>query len=212
MKKGMKSLSIVVYLLARVFVFSLQAHADLELRGEGTSAYGTFRLIYDTDLDITWYDYTFPAYSNGKLQMWQDQMNSVSSLSVNFGGIAYDGWRFPSAGYLGAVGYNLTNSEMGHLYYTELGNKGYTYTNGCGTGGSSSPCLSNTGDFQNLMATRYWTGTEDDLYPYPYVDGSQNNGYFEAPVFNTADGEQTVGPTRLKYSAIAVHDGNVTVV
>jgi len=52
------------------------------------------------------------------------------------------------------AGYNITSSEMGHLYYTELGNDGYFDTSGNTTGCSeSSPyCLTNTGDFQNLQA------------------------------------------------------------
>ena len=45
----------VLTMIAAVFVFSVQAHAELYDRGNDTLGN---RLIYDTDLDITWYDYT----------------------------------------------------------------------------------------------------------------------------------------------------------
>lgn len=53
----------------------MQAHAALQNRGTGN--FGN-RLIYDSDLNITWYDYTKSADS------WQNQVNWASALSVNF--------------------------------------------------------------------------------------------------------------------------------
>lgn len=44
------------------------------------------------------------------------------------------------------AGYNLANSEMGHLYYTELGNLGYYDTNGDNVGDGNYG-LKNAGDF-----------------------------------------------------------------
>jgi len=55
-------------------------------------------------------------------------------------------------------GYNMVNSEMGHLYYETLGNKGYYATNG--TQPQSGWGLYNTGDFANLQADAYWSDTE----------------------------------------------------
>ena len=57
-------------------------------------------------------------------------------------------------------GFNITSSEMGHLYYTELGNKGFFATDG--TNPQPGWGLSNTGDFQNLNPNpnQYWSGTE----------------------------------------------------
>ena len=137
----MKRASIVLFVIVMALGFSLQAYAELFLRG--TDSLGN-RLIYDTDLNITWYDYT---KSNNT---WQNQMNWASGLTVNFGGTIFDDWKLPTAlnqdGTGPCYGYNCTGSEMGHLYYTELGN--------------SVGALSTTGNFQNLIPDAYWLGTE----------------------------------------------------
>ncbi|MEK6766895.1 MAG: hypothetical protein AABY49_11800 [Planctomycetota bacterium] len=104
-------------------------------------------MIYDDDRDITWYDFSkAPA-------IWANQVAWADTLSVTFGSTTYDDWRLPTSLNLDAPfgpdsGLNVTGSEMGHLYYTELGNV---------AGGP----LSNTGDFQNLIISSvYWSGTE----------------------------------------------------
>lgn len=192
MKKG---ISIVICLLSVLFLVS-SAHATLELRDEGTSVEGTYRLIYDTDLNITWYDYT--SYAN-----WETQMDWAANLSVNFGGNIVDDWRLPTAmnqdGTGPCIGWNCTESEMGHLFYTELGNKGYCDTSGnCPQSGFG---LTKTGDFQNLQASDYWSGTE-------YADEAGS-----AWRFNTAYGVQE-GMSKRKNNlyALAVRPGDVTVV
>jgi len=161
MKKA-RGINIVVCLLAILFLVNT-THAALSNRG--TDSLGN-RLIYDSDLNITWYDYT-KSQDN-----WQNQMDWASALIVNFGGSNLSGWRLPTTvdgpsvgGYDGTttVGYNITsNSEMGHLFYTELGNKGYYDTSGNYQSGWG---LTNTGDFQNLQPTIYWFGTEIATYP-----------------------------------------------
>ena len=62
--------------------------------------------------------------------------------SLNYGG--YNDWRLPNAGLSPVMGY-VSNSEMGHLFYNELG----------GTAGSSIP---NT--FINNQFNGYWSGSE----------------------------------------------------
>lgn len=44
-------------------------------------------------------------------------------------------------------GYNCTGSEIGHLWYVELGN-------------TAGVPMSNTGGFQNLQPSVYWSATE----------------------------------------------------
>ncbi|MEW6219534.1 MAG: hypothetical protein AB1634_08360 [Thermodesulfobacteriota bacterium] len=131
------------------------------------------QLIYDADLNITWYDYSNPYYVNGQyVGRWQDQMNWASNLSVTVNGVTYDDWRLPSTvdgpyvwGYDGSTtaGYNITTSEMGHLYYTELSNKGYYDT----SGNAPQPGWGsqNVGPFQHLTSYWYWPGTEYASYP-----------------------------------------------
>ena len=165
---------------ALVMVLGLVVSAHAILYNRGTDTLGN-RLIYDDDLGITWYDYT-----NGN-NTWENQVNWASALSVTFGGTIYDDWRLPSTvdgpwvpGYDGTTtaGYNITSSEMGYLFYTELGNLGYydTSENYVGAGNWG---LNNTGDFQNLLPTNYWSGTEyaaDTGYAWGIVfsDGSQS--------------------------------------
>ncbi len=189
-----------IFLMVMILGITMQAQADLYLIGQGTSAHGTYNLIYDTDLDITWYDYTNPA------AIWQDQMAWVSALSVNFGVNTYTAWRLPATvdgpfvyGYDGTTtaGYNITNGEMGDLYYTELGNLGEYDTSGDPTG-CGSDCLTNTGDFQNLLPTQYWSSTS--YLGWPDV----------AWRFIFDRGIQYYGDALDLRSGIAVHDGLLT--
>jgi hypothetical protein len=69
-------------------------------------------------------------------------------------------WRLPTT-VPPVTGYDRTDSEMGHLYYTELGNQAYT--------------LSATAPFTNLRADRYWSGTEYSIpLAWAFVMGSGN--------------------------------------
>jgi hypothetical protein len=156
--KRIKRTFILAVTMALVLAFSMQPHAALFSRG--TDSLGN-RLIYDSDLDITWYDYA------KSWDTWQNQMDWAGALDVDFGGTHYTDWRLPETvdslfvyGYDGTTtaGFNIKNSEMGHLFYTELGNKGYQATDGSypqpGWG------LTSTGDFQHWQQGYYWSGTE----------------------------------------------------
>ncbi|MBI5194944.1 MAG: DUF1566 domain-containing protein [Nitrospirae bacterium] len=178
--KVSKFLVLSIVLLVMVLVFAMQSHAALELLGQGTSTHGTYNLIYDTDRNVTWYDYTNTANT------WQNQVSWADALSVTFGINTYTDWRLPTA--LNQDGselcrhYDCTGSEMGHLYYTELDNSAYLG-------------LINKGDFQNLTHAYYWTGTED----------SPTFAWF----FNTNDGGQDYdgGKSYDSFSAIAIRNG-----
>ncbi|RJO61627.1 hypothetical protein C4544_02145 [candidate division WS5 bacterium] len=185
MKKWRRGI-FVILLVAVLSISTLSAHAELFNRG--TDSLGN-RLIYDSGLNITWYDYTSPA------NYWQNQMDWASSLTVSGGDLngSYDDWRLPVTvdgpyvyGYDGTTtgGYNITSSEMGHLFYVELGNKGYLDINGnyTGCGGGNPPCLTNTGPFQNLQAITYGSGTEFTQTPqrtweFNFIYGIQGNGF-----------------------------------
>jgi len=153
----MKKLFILVIAF---LLFSSTAHAFLINRG--TDTLGN-RLIYDDDFDITWYDIS------NSIDTWDNQVAWADGLSVDFGGTIFDGWRLPTA--LNQddsgpdFGFNVTGSEMGHLYYTELNIDG---------GGS----LNNPGNFQNLISSVYWSGTElatdtNDAWNFGIVNGGQ---------------------------------------
>lgn len=168
-----------------VFGFGIQAEADLINRG--TDSLGN-RLIYDTDYDITWYDFTRMA------DTWNNQMSWAAELVVSGGNLtgSYDDWRLPTAlnqdGTGPTYGYS-SGSELGHLYYAELGNlPQYVGYNG----------LSNTDDFQNLQAGLYWSNTViPDYWAWEF---NTSNGYLS----NYLKGKTN--------HAIAVRSGNVAVV
>ncbi len=170
----MKRIFGLLIALVMVLGFSIQAHATLILKG--TDTLGN-RLIYDDDFDITWYDYTNASNT------WQNHMDWADALSVDFGGTIYDDWRLPTAlnqDGTECFGWNCTGSEMGHLFYTELGNKGYYATDG--TNPQPGWGLTSTGDFLNLIADAYWSGTEYASYPiyawgFNFHLGGQRNGY-----------------------------------
>lgn len=189
----MKRISILLMALVMVFGLMVSAQATLNLHHYdywpssmaakialmersaafillGTDTLGN-RLIYDTARGVTWYD-----YSNAP-DTWQNQVGWAAALTVTFGSTTYDDWQLPTTlqpdlscdGQFLAQGwgYNCIGSEMGHLYYTELGN-------------SAGGPLSNTGDFQNLQADFYWSGTEyalDGAWAFDFYDGSQYAGY-----------------------------------
>ena len=141
--------------IVAVLGLSAQVDASLILRGQGTSVYGTGNLIYDDDLDITWYDLRSPAD-----RRWVYQTAWASNLSVDFGGTIFDDWRLPAMAPGTRYEWTDYQGEMAHLYYAELGN-----THG-------GP-LTNTGSFTNLLATTYWTGTER-LYGYKFTFNFSN--------------------------------------
>ena len=77
--KGIKMKRILFLLMAVIVVFGLGTTANaytLEVRG--TDTLGN-RLIYDPDLNITWYDFSkAPA-------IWANQVTWADTLSVTFG-------------------------------------------------------------------------------------------------------------------------------
>jgi hypothetical protein len=187
--KKIKSGCFVVLLFTVFCISTLSAQAELFNRGTDTNGN---RLIYDSDFNITWYDYTNSSAN------WQTQMNWASALVVNFGGTVFDDWRLPTALNQDGSGpcdvYNCTGSEIGHLYFTELGNEMfYDIMSGSLTGG-----LTNTGYFQNLHPYTYWTGTEQ----------SDNPGYYW--YFDAYEGIQAVSKYAL-LKGIAVRSGDVVV-
>ncbi len=113
---------------------------------------------------------------------WIDAMNGANHLG-------YNDWRLPTLSPINGTSFqtNFTNngtsdngngatgigwqdgsnnpvSEMGHLYYSTLGNLGFCTPNGSG---SSTGCdiqagfgLNNVGQFTNFQQSNYWTGME----------------------------------------------------
>ncbi len=160
-------------------LLGLSATAQATLIDRGLDTLGN-RLIYDDDLGITWYDFSAPM---GNLAT---QINWASGLSVTLGSNTYADWRLPASNNItNCIGTGCTDSEMGHLYYVELGN----------TAGGP---LANTGPFQNLKGDLYWSGTPSPLGGWAFGFGSGN----QQPNWSTAN----------YFWALAVRDGDVSAV
>lgn len=174
--------------------FSMSSHATLIDNGGG--------LIYDSDRDITWYD--APAVERDLA----DSMAWAATLSL--GNTNIGSWRLPSSLNLSGTGDNVgydgnvpgywdsgvapSGSEMGHLYYVELGNINIRDEDGNEQPGWG---LVNKGPFANLEPDRYWSNT---WYVQP-----NNEVYF----FFLYGAQGTSMGSSYYHYALAVHDGNV---
>ncbi len=178
---------LILVLVIMVLFAATVSRADLFNRGGG--------LIYDDDLNITWlqnanYAQTSGYDSDGEMT-WDQAVAWANTLEY----AGYDDWRLPTAynsdGSGPYSGYNVTGSEMGHLFYEELGN-------------TAAVPISNTGPFLNLSTVQgwseYWSGTE-----YAPVPSSAWDFYFYY-------GSQSSNNKLATNYAWAVRDGDVAVV
>jgi hypothetical protein len=143
-------------MLVLFLLFSSTAHADLINNLDGTIT-ETFadgsRLMWLQDAN---YAQTIGLSATGQIT----EAAAVSwASSLDFDG--YTGWRLPTTNVnsAGSGGYQ-SNSEMGNLYYNELGN----------TAGS----FVNAGPFFNIQDYWYWTSTDfvdpNDVMVFSFMD------------------------------------------
>jgi len=170
------------------------AQATLFDRGGG--------MIYDSDQNVTWlqdanYAFTSGYYPFDNGMMYWNRATAWADALV-FGG--FDDWRLPTAFNSNGTlcgGFGCTNSEMGHLYYVELGN----------TAGDLSI---NTGPFVNVEA-RYWLSTESIASNGLPINAW--NFWWDDPVDRNPKfiGYQEGGRNKLlfTFNAWAVRDGDV---
>ena len=126
------------------------AQASLFDRGNG--------LIYDDAKDITW---TANANING-LMTWTQAVAWADNLVLG----GYSDWRLPTT-IPATAGYNQTGSELGELFYNELG----------GVAGSSITTTHNANYnlFTNVQSYVYWSGSE--YAPVPSYAWYFSTGY-----------------------------------
>ncbi len=171
-------------------LFKTQADASISL-----AAYEAFvqsiitangGVIYDTPNDFDGndgvYDLSASDFDRNTGGMtWFGAQAWVSNL--NYGG--YSDWRLPNPSPVAGFGYE-SSSEMGHLFYNELG----------GTAGSAIP---DTGTFSHQNSV-YWSGSEDAPNP--------NFAWY----FDTTQGAQFTNIKRNQLAAWAVRTGDVATV
>lgn len=184
----------------------------------GNAASSVF--LYDTVLNVTWlrdanYAQTSTPDSDGRMN-WSDANTWAANLVVG----THDDWRLPTLTPVNGTAFNVeftnngtsdwglgatgagwgTASEMGHLFYVTLGNKGPCTP---GAGGSAGCVeqpgwgLANTGDFQGLQSSNYWSGLR-------YAPITHN-----AWLFNTHEGIQASADRTNNFYALAVRSGDV---
>ena len=143
--KKMKGLEARVkrVVLASMIAGTMQAGsalAALELRdinGNATAVTADAEFAYDTVLDATWY-----LTANNAFLTWDGARSWAAGLTVG----TLSGWSLPATD-PSCIGANCTNSQMGELWYTELGN-------------TAGFALSNAGPFKNLQSFGHWSGTD----------------------------------------------------
>jgi hypothetical protein len=207
---------LVLLLVIAAISFSGVANASLTTIGTATYGGTNYNLIFEGTLGsqgLVWLDYP-KIYDT-----WQNQVNWAAGLSfaptqvtlapgytttINWS----TGWRLPATvdgsyvwGSDGTTtaGFNITTSEMGHLYYVSLGNKGYVATDG--TQPQPGWGFINKGPFSNLQAHDCWSGTEYSANPsfawsFHFHNGLQGYG----------------GKGAVDFYALAVRPGEVSAV
>jgi hypothetical protein len=199
----------VVFLTALV----VAGRAEASLTAIGTANYlgSDYNLIYDKESSLIWLDYSHAGANWDNQAAWARGLGitpTLTNINLNSGysGVNWSSdWRLPttengsyswSFNGTSTAGYSITSSELGHLYYTELGNKGYYDTNG--NANQLGYGLINTGLFANLKQNWYWSSTE-------CADSSAYAWYFDTVV-----GEQFHnGKFNTNLQGIAVRSGQV---
>ena len=163
---------------------SATVQASLINRGGG--------MIYDDVLDVTWLQDANYAKTSGfdsdGLMNWDDAVAWSDNLS--FGG--FDDWRLPEfTGLITCIGFNCTDSEMGHMFYNNM------------EAAVRSSILSGTNTvnlalFSNIQSFGYWSAVEFQLTSSV------------AWAFDTNDGFQDFPDKLNEFNAWAVRSGDVT--
>lgn len=176
------------------------SQADLIIDGSVSLNGAAYNIIYDTTINITWLDYT------NKSNTWSNQVDWAENLELTFDSVTYNDWRLPETidgehliSYDGTTtaGWNITSSELGHLFYEELNNLARIDTDGDIQEGSG---LLNTDPFNYLIGAHYWSGTE-------YGDLTEPGNAWR---FSFVDGGQYISSQGADFPyALAVHEGRL---
>lgn len=162
----------------------ISSTSNADLQGRLPDANGVYQAVYDTDLNITWLadanlaaSNTFgvagiiPIEPDGQtaLMNWDTAQNFINAVNAaNY--LGFHDWRLPKSDSCGPLAYNCTGSEMGHLFYVELG----------GAAQNTIVSIHNAqySLFSNPPTMNYWSGTEyaanSMAWYFRFLDGLQN--------------------------------------
>lgn len=175
---------LLAVLITGLFLLCMTGMANAGLITIGTAQYGSsaYNLIWDDDNNgnsVVWLDYTNDTSNWTAHNAWAAGLDS--SLIYNIDSaytVAWDdaAWRLPSAGADPHLGHNQTTSEMGDLFYNDLGASPVhpnIYT---------TVAQLNATNFDNLISCWYWSGTEytdntDEAWLFGMYDGYQHRFY-----------------------------------
>lgn len=179
---------------AGVFSLGLVASAEAAL----VSRLGGLA-VYDTDFNITWLadanlaasdTFGVSGIAGSGIMTWDTAQSWINAVNTA-GYLGYSDWRLPTtlqpdatcAFQSGSVsyGYNCSGSEMGHLFYTELG----------GVAGTSIQTTHNSSLslFSNIQPGNYWSGTEyapdaaSSAWIFGFLYGGQDADYKSANLY-----------------------------
>ena len=142
---------LIAALAVTVAMFAAITPANAALQTIGTATYngGDYKLIYDTDDQLTWLDYSNSGATYSGSLTWATGLNNPGVLTINLDAgytASWDSsdWRLAGNvdGYFSANPQYINSSEMEGLYYDKLGNE------------LNDTSLS-FGDFEHLLASTY---------------------------------------------------------
>ena len=213
--------NVAMGLATGLLVLGLAEGAQATLVTIGTAHYngGNYNLIWENDngngKSVVWLDYSYLVSGLYDSVIFFHDLGLGLTYTLNPGykvdWVDYF-WRLPDAvpavwgdsvstGLLighPTIGFNITTSELGHLYYTELGNKGYLAPDGISL--QSGWGLKNVGPFEHLVNDWYYYRTITyDSYPYNAWCFNMSNG-FQNSIFAIGE-DMPVRYGKVTYSA-----------
>jgi len=192
-----------------------------DINGNATNASASETVfLYDTVLNITWLRDANYARTNGINPQYGGGMTlgQADALASNLSIGGFNSWRLPKVVDTGTLGCNFANSqtdcgynvqtvsngiiysEMAHLYYNTLGNKGFKDASGKWNFPTGQSGLTNTATFKNLSDDFYWE--KSDRFMATYLAWS----------FRTDVGLQDTVNSGNPYLTMFVRDGDVAAV
>jgi hypothetical protein len=170
MKTGIRFILAIIFGLAATVTFSLPLHAALRVIGTADYQGSSCQLVWEEDNNgksLVWLDYTHEQDNFSPITSWASSLDSRLTIHLTppYHVTWIDPtWRLPdtsddgldSTGCDGSTsaGWNISSSEMGHLFYLSLGCTGYKDTS----------CNTQMYDhkfepFRNLTRGEYWSET-----------------------------------------------------